>query len=189
MASRKRNGQFERDLEQAALDTEAVELRRQRKSFPEIAAIQGCSVSTAWLRFQRALAAVPYEAVEELRRIELESLDEQERRLLAVQEATHYKVDHGKLIEIVVDGKTVPMIDDAPVLAASAAIVRIKQERYKLTGSYAPTKTALTVITEDAVDAEIRRLEEELGANGADAGDHRGTPREAPALGRAPAEG
>lgn len=158
MASRKRNGQFERDLEQARLDTEAVELRRQRKSFPQIAAAQGCSVSTAWLRFQRALAAVPYEAVEELRRVELESLDEQERRLLKVQETVHYRVDHGNVIEI--DG--VPMVDTAPIVTTAMAILRVKDMRAKLTGEYAPTKSAVTITTEDVVDAEIRRLEAEL---------------------------
>lgn len=175
MTTRKANGQTERDLEQAHLDTEAAVLRSQRISYPEIARRMGCAVSTAHDRVKRAIDAVPYEAVEELRRIELESLDEQERRLLAVQETTHYRVDHGKVIELT---EGVPMIDTTPIVQTSMAILRIKDMRAKLTGEYAPTKSAITVVTEDAVDAEIRRLSEQVALN--EPGDLRSTPGEAP---------
>lgn len=158
MASRNPQGQLERDLEQATLDTQAAELRSERLSYPQIAERMGCSLSTAHGRVKRAIAAVPYEAVHELRRIELESLDELEQRCRTVLLTRHVKVDHGKVIE----HNGVEMLDDAPVLAAVAQILRIKDMRAKLTGEYAPTKATITVITEDIVDAEIQRLEAEL---------------------------
>ena len=164
MTTRTHMGRIEHDIDQARLDTEAAEMRSRRMTYPQIAAEQGCSRSTAYQRVQRALAAVPYEAVAELRRVELESLDELEQRAREVLLARHVKVDHGRVIEV--DGER--LIDDAPVLAAIAQILRIKDMRAKLTGSYAPTKSAVTVITEDAVDAEIRRLTEELGVNAQD---------------------
>lgn len=175
MVTRNRKGQMERDAEQARLDAEACELRAQRLTIRQIAAIQNCSVSVAHDRIKRAIAAIPYEAVAELRRIELESLDELEQRCREVMLATHLKVDHGKLILI----DDVPMIDDAPILHAAAQILRIKDMRAKFTGTYAPTKSSITVVTEEDVDAEIRRLEEEEAARG-DSGDG-GSEGEAPA--------
>lgn len=172
MTTRKSNGQRERDIEQARLDTEAAELRCQRLSYPEIASRQTCAVSTAYERVQRAIAAVPYEAVDELRRVELESLDELETKAREVLLATHYKVDHGKVICLTEDGD--PLLDDAPVLQAITSILRIKDMRAKLTGTYAPTKTAVTVVQEGAVDTWIRQLEEELGLHVDSSGDHRG---------------
>lgn len=158
MTTRNRRGQVERDVEQATLDAEAALLRSQRLTYPQIAATQHCSVSTAFARVQRAIAAVPYEAVDQLRRIELDSLDEQERRMREVQEATHLKIDHGKVI--VVEG--VPVLDDAPVLHAGAMILKIKDMRAKLTGSYAPSEVKVEHTT--AADAELERLAGELAS-------------------------
>jgi hypothetical protein len=175
MAPRKRSQ--ERTIDQARVDTEAAELRAQRLTYPQIAAKQGCSVSTAYQRVRRAIASVPYEAVEELRRVELESLDELEQRVREVLVRAHVKIDHGRVIRDEDTGA--PMLDDAPVLAAAQQLLRIKDMRAKLTGAYAPTKSAVTVITEDAVDAAIRDLESELASR------DRGTTGEAAAAGRA----
>lgn len=156
MATRKANGQRERDIEQAKLDTEAAELRVLRLSYPEIARRQNCSVSTAYDRVKRAIAAVPYEAIEELRRVELESLDELEQRAREVLLAEHVKVDHGKVIEI--DG--VKLLDDGPVLNAITSILRIKDMRAKLTGEYAPVKVESDVrhSVQSDLDREIAGL-------------------------------
>jgi hypothetical protein len=182
MATRNRKGQMERDLAQALLDTEAAELRANRWTYPQIAAHQKCSVSTAHDRVQRAIASVPYEAVDKLRRLELESLDEQERRMLKVQEAVHVKTYQGDLI--LINGE--PLLDDGPVLDAGMAILRIKDMRAKLTGEYAPTKTTLTVVPEDTLTAEIQRLEAQLADP---ARDDRSTPREASAAERTASAG
>lgn len=172
MAIRNAKGQMERDIGQAALDAEAAELRAMRWSYPAIAAHQGCAVSTAFSRVKRAIASVPYEAVDELRRVELDSLDELERKAREVLLATHLRVDHGKVIEI--DG--VPMVDDEPVLRAAQTILRIKDMRAKLTGEYAPSRSRVEVVTEDVIDAEIRALEQELARN---ADSQSGDPRPA----------
>lgn len=163
MATRNRKGQMERDVEQAMLDAEAVQLRAKRMSYPEIAGQMGCSLSTAYDRVKRAIAAVPYEAVEELRRIELESLDELEQKCRAVLTARHVKVDHGQVI--MVEG--VMLLDDAPVLHAAAQILRIKDMRAKLTGEYAATKAEVKVEHTTAADAELERLAQLLASRAA----------------------
>jgi hypothetical protein len=55
-----------------------------------------------------------------------------------------------------------PMFDDDAILRATQVILRVKDARAKLTGIYAPTKSQVSVITEDAVDAEIRRLSDTI---------------------------
>lgn len=162
MTTRKANGQKERDIEQARLDTEAAELRAQRMSYPKIAAQQGCSVSTAYERVKRAIAAVPFEAVEELRRVELESLDELERAAIEVLRTKHIRVDHGRVIEV--DGER--LIDDSPVLQAIACILRVKQQRARLVPQLeAPSRTEVTHFDGDSnLDREIEHLLAEMGS-------------------------
>jgi len=149
-------GRIERDIDQARLDTEAAELRAKRWGYQQIADHQGCSVSTAYERVKRAIESTPYEAVEELRRVELESLDELERAAMAVLRTRHVKVDHGRLI--VIDGE--PLIDDAPVLHAIQSILRIKERRARLTGIDTPVRVEQrhTVEHKSELDAEIERL-------------------------------
>lgn len=53
---------------------------------------------------------------------------------------------------------------------AADRVLRTMHHRAKLLGLYAPTQETVTVITEDAVDAEIRRLTEKLARNDPGAG-------------------
>jgi len=161
MAARKRPSAD--PVAQARIDAEAAALRAQRKGYHEIARTMGCSVSTAYERVSRALKAIPYEAVEELRRVELESLDELEQRCREVLLARHVKVDHGRLI--VIDGE--PLLDDAPVLHAAAQILRVKDMRARLTGTYAPVREDVRVTNGDShFDTEIARLLADMGRVG-----------------------
>jgi len=57
-------GGFIRTEEQAILDTEALKLRSNGLTYQKVADYLGVSKSTAFERVQRALAAIPREAVE-----------------------------------------------------------------------------------------------------------------------------
>ena len=63
----------------------------------------------------------------------------------------------GKVVTL--DG--VPVEDDSPVMKAIDGLLKVADRRAKLLGLNAPTKHE--VITLDSVQAEIRRLEAQLG--------------------------
>lgn len=142
---------FERTIHQAELDAEAAHLRAQGLTYRQIGQRQGCNQSSAYQRVQRALAAVPVEAVEELRRVELERLD--------------------LLLEKVM---TKAVSEDKGFLFAVDRALAIAERRSRLLGLDAPTRQTVTVITQDVVDAEIQRLEAELeqSASNGNAGQH-----------------
>jgi len=129
---------YERTEEQAHIDTEALRLRSRGYTYQQIADQMDCSKPTAYARVQRALAAIPAEAVDEYRRLEGERLD----GLLAI--ATHKAFTQNSL----------PAIDRC---------LAIMDRRAKLLGLDAPVKTE--VITLDFIQAEIARLEASLGEN------------------------
>lgn len=62
--------------------------------------------------------------------------------------------------------KIINGVDDEKAMAAIRTRVRVAQRRAALIGVDAPTRQTLTVISEDVIDAELRRLEEELGSRG-----------------------
>jgi hypothetical protein len=93
-----------------------------------------------------------------LRSLELARLDALQGRTWAVMEREHVTVSHGKIIRGE-DGK--PLRDDGPLLAAVDRLLKIAERRARLLGLDAPTRTEL--ITLDQVDAEIKRLTEEMG--------------------------
>ena len=134
---------FIRTEEQAILDTEALRLRSKGLTYQKVADSLGVSKSTAHERVQRALAAIPKEAVEEYRKLETERLDTMLERVME-------KVTHD-------DGKS-------GFLFAVDRALAIMDRRAKLLGLDSPTKHE--VITLGAVEAEIQRLEAKLGANG-----------------------
>jgi len=113
-------------------------MRSRGYTYQQIADNMGCSKPTAYARVQRALAAIPAEAAEEYRRLENDRLDT--LQAIAMHEA--------------MTKKSMQAID---------RVLHIMDRRAKLLGLDAPTKTE--VITLDAIDAEIRRLETQLGEN------------------------
>jgi hypothetical protein len=121
----------------AIKDREALELRNLGWTYQRIADHLSVSVSTAFDRVQRAVRNIPAEAVDEHRRIEGERMD----NLLATY---------------------MPQALAGDVKSADF-VLKVLDRRAKLLGLDAPTKTE--VITLDAIDAEIRRLETQLGEN------------------------
>lgn len=105
---------------------------------------------------QRAMIAMVAEPTEEVRALEVARLDMLWVEAMLVLRRQHVTVSNGKVVHL--DGR--PVQDDGPALAAIDRLVRIAERRAKLLGLDAPTK--VEVITLDAIDAEIRRLTQEL---------------------------
>jgi transcriptional regulator with XRE-family HTH domain len=132
-------GGFIRTEEQALLDTEALRLRSAGgMSYQKIADILGVSKKTAYNRVQRALSAIPAEAVDEFRRVEGERLD-------FALEAVMEKIQNR----------------DKSFLFAVDRMLTIMDRRAKMMGLDAPIRTE--VITLDYIQTEIMRLEAEIG--------------------------
>jgi hypothetical protein len=129
---------FERTEEQAHLDTAALRLRSLGFSYQAIADQMGVTKATAYNRCQRALAAIPAEAVDEFRRLEGQRLD------LLLEKAMEKALSEEK-----------------GALFAIDRVLAIMDRRAKLMGLDAPVRTE--VITLDYIQAEIQRLEATLG--------------------------
>ena len=132
---------FIRTEEQARIDAEALRLRSAGMSYQKIANAMDCSKPTAYDRVNRALAAIPFEAVDEYRRIEGQRLD--------------------MLMEVAMDKA---LSGDKGSLFAIDRVLAIQERAAKLRGLDAPIKHE--VITLDYIQSEIRRLEETLGEDG-----------------------
>jgi hypothetical protein len=129
---------FERTEEQAHIDTAALRLRSLGFSYQAIADQTGVTKATAYNRCQRALAAIPAEAVDEFRRLEGQRLD------LLLEKAMEKALSEEK-----------------GALFAIDRVLAIMDRRAKLMGLDAPVRTE--VITLDYIQAEIQRLEATLG--------------------------
>jgi hypothetical protein len=156
-------------------DASAVELRRRHLNFKQIAAQLGyASVSSAYDAVHRGLADQSSEASEAVKLMELERLDDIARGFQRVFATKHYAISLGSG-KVVLDPATGnPLVDDGPVIQAGLALIRVMERRAKYLGLDAPAKSRVEVVSEDAVDAEIRRLEARLPANDR---DHSGTAR------------
>jgi hypothetical protein len=154
--------------EQLERDNRALKLRRQGAPYSAIAAEIGWkSASAAHDAVCRALNREPSEDREQLRKLEVARLDGLERVAWKVLERFHYVVitsgpHAGDIVYSPPEDGSEPLIDSAPVLGAIDRLLRISRERRALLGLDAPRKAQVTVITEDAVDAAIRQLEQEL---------------------------
>ncbi len=139
------------------------------------------SRAKAYEAVMRAYADIPYEGVEEARRLDLERLDRLIEQAWAVMEREHVTVSHGHVVgkqtgwkrdpvtdEVlrVDEGAPVPeyedIIDDGPLLAAVREIRGLLERRAKIIGYEAPTRHEFLTI--DASDAEIRELKKQLDA-------------------------
>lgn len=149
-----------RSVHQVERDARAVELRRSHMNYRQIAAEMGfTAVSSAYEAVQRGLADTVAETNDEVRRQEVERLDDLARAALAVLTKTHIVVSQGR---VVLDPDTgQPLVDDGPVLQALDRLLKIQERRAKLLGLDAPSK--VEVLTIDTIDAEIKKLSAELG--------------------------
>lgn len=127
---------------QAERLAQVVALRRRRLTQDEIARRMGISQQRVSQLYRQALAEIPASQIEEHRAEELMLIDD------AIADLMPIARDH-----------------DRPRSAVEAwnAIRGWAERKARLLGLDAPTRNAIEVITSDMVDAEIARLEAELG--------------------------
>lgn len=167
-------GRFSRDLDTASKDAAAVRLRSRGMTLAQVAAELGyCDASAASKAISRALAAVPAEGVDALRRMQSERLDYLLAKALEVLESKHYAHSQSGQLLRGPDGEV--LLDDGPVLAAIDRIVRIEERRARLMGLDAPTR--LEVVTLDQLDSWIAQVQGDLAGGGIGPMD-RGAPLE-----------
>jgi hypothetical protein len=141
----------------AAEKRRAALLSRQRgNSWAQVAAEVGySSAGGAHSAAMQALRDIPREAAEDLRRTELETLNELQLALRA-------------------------KLDEKPAAYLVDSILKVMERRAKLLGLDAPIAIRTEVVTVDAVDAEIQRLERELEERDRGPDAVRGAARQAP---------
>lgn len=151
-------GAFIRTPDQVTEDARAAELRGQGWTYPAIAREMGISKSTAHDRVHRAFRDILREPAEQARAVELARLEEAHDHAMAVLLREHITISHGKVITVKDDdGNDVPLIDDAPVLAAIDRIDKLSASRRRLLGLDAPARTENTV-TVTPQDSELRDM-------------------------------
>jgi hypothetical protein len=147
-------------------------MRAAGLTFDAITAQLGYKTRSACIQdIQRAMAVAVSEPAADLRALEAARLEMLWVKAMQVLSRTHVSVSNGRVVYVTTgDGQEKPVTDDAPVLAAIRELRMISESRRKLFGLDAPQR--VEVFTDDAIDAEIRRLTEEL--NAASAGQARG---------------
>lgn len=105
---------------------------------------------------RRAMARAVRFAGDEERHLQLQSLDELELRLWTLLDNGMVLVSQGRIMTM--DGH--PLDDKRFELEVVDRIVKVKDQRAKLLGTYAPTR--VETLTIDSVEAEIERLQKEL---------------------------
>jgi len=157
-----------RSIQTMGRDARAVDLRRRHLNYRQIAAEMGwASSNAAYEAVQRGLADQSGEASEEVRRMELDRLDDIARGFQRVFATRHYvvSVGSGKIVMDPADPSQ-PLVDDSPVIQAGLALLRVMERRAKYLGLDAPARKQVEVITDDVIEANIARLEAELARGG-----------------------
>lgn len=148
-----------RTIEDIERDARAVELRRRKLNYRQIADQMGyASASSAREAVQRGLRDTIAEPSEEVRQMMLDSLDDLARTVLRVMSKPHLVVSQGR---VMLDPRTgEPLQDPAPVLAGVDRLLKIGAQVMDLRGLKAPVRAEVRaeVRTVDDIDAEIRDL-------------------------------
>jgi hypothetical protein len=122
--------------------SKVIELRRRRMSFAEIGEQLGVTTQRAHAIYREALAAIPAQHVEEHRAEELTLIDDAIADLLVIAQ------DHTR---------------PRNAIEAWNSIRGWAERKAKLLGLDAPAK--FEVLTMDAIDEEIKKLQAELAAS------------------------
>lgn len=162
-----------RSLASMEKDAKAADLYRRGLSFRQIADQVGWkSPSSAVDAVRRAARDAARDALgaDEALRIMLERFQDYRRLAWRVATAKHFytSATTGK---VVLHPETQqPLLDDGPVLHALDRMLKVDAEEAKIRGLYAPTRTRVEVITDDAIDAELAQLNAALDRLPEDAG-------------------
>lgn len=177
-------GKFTRTPASARRDAEAAALRGKGYTFDAIAAELGmASRAKAYEAVQRAFAAIPYEQVEEARRLDLERIDRLIAHCWAVMEREHVTVSQGRIVgkrvgwerdeatgELLFDGDGAPipvfedLLDDGPGMTAVREIRGLLERRARMTGYDAPARARIEVVDDDVARALADEMEREIAA-------------------------
>lgn len=142
-----------------ARDSEAARLKALGWSLEDICERLnlGDDPRRASAAIKRAMATAIRFAHDELRHMDYTGLDELEYRLWKLLDQKHILVNQGRIIH----GDTgEPLEDNRFVLEVMDRLMRVKEQKAKLLGYMAPTRSE--VISVDSVESEIKRLEAEL---------------------------
>jgi uncharacterized small protein (DUF1192 family) len=141
---------------------DAVSMRIAGADFDTIAEKLGyADRASAHKDITRALETAVLEqtaAVEIHRAEELQRLDALLAEAWTVLKRQHVTVSHGRIIK---DDFDEPILDDGPTLSAIDRILKIQERKAKFLGLDAPQRHE--VVSVDALDAEIAKLNAELG--------------------------
>ena len=131
-------GKFVRTPDKIADDRRAADLRSLGYTYQMIADRFNVAVGTAHKMVTRAVAEIPTEGAEEVRKIELEKIDNAERYLQSVIQNPQPRVSaSGKIIK---DDKGEVVIDEGVRMEAVDKILKAQAARARLLGLNAPTK-------------------------------------------------
>lgn len=177
--SRTPNGRYTRTLEGAQRDAEMAKMRSDGYGYQAIADHFGVVVSAAYEAVQRAMLATVQEPGEEVKRLEIERLDEMYREVLEVLRRPHVTVSQGRIVRQQIgwetnpddgsfqldgDGKPIPRFedlrDDGPVLAATDRLLKIQERRARLLGLDAPQRMSVDA---ENIGREIGELLARMG--------------------------
>lgn len=153
-----------RALESMEKDAQAADLFRRGLTYRQISSQLGWSSPNAAFQAVRRAAkdsARDSLAAADALRLMLDRQQDYRRIAYRVLTTKHFVVSAATGI-IAYGPDKQPLLDDAPVLNALDRLVKIDQEEAKLLGLYAPAKSRVEVITEDAVDAELAKLAQEI---------------------------
>jgi hypothetical protein len=151
-------GRFVRTPEQIAEDRRAADLRSLGYTYQMIADRFDVDVSTAHRMVARAVAEVPTEGAEQVRKIELEKLDNAERYLQSIIQNPPVKVSaSGRIVK---DDKGNPVIDEGARMEAVNGILKAQQARARLLGLNAPTRIQEEVVIYEADPGREQRIRE-----------------------------
>lgn len=116
--------------------------------------------SRAYRIVQRALDRLVREPAEQVRQLELGRLDQLWVEATKILRRQHVVISAGKVV--VHPDTGVPLEDPMPILRAIDTLLKIQERRARLLGLDAPAQRTVHVLSEDAIDQEIARLEAEL---------------------------
>lgn len=138
--------------ERAEQQAEAYRLRLRGHSLRAIGGIMGFSHETARRLVQVEAEKLTLPLADELRKQQLERLNDARLAVLAVLERKHVHISEGRVVrdkdpETGLVGE--PIEDDAPVLQAVDRLVKIEDRIAKLLGLDAPVQSEISAVVEN----------------------------------------
>jgi hypothetical protein len=134
-----------------------LQRRAENVPFPDIAAEVNRSQGYIYKMYLKAMKTIIKEPVERAVKLEELKLDNLERHLQQILQATYPLVSGGRIVkEHYVDGQGNPILDEkgqplvrviedpTPKLAAINGLLKVQERRARLKGLDKPTKTAIT---------------------------------------------